>query len=129
MSLSITALYAGVLGLVFLALSANVIRVRRADKVNLGHEGNVRLERAVRGHANFAEYVPLVLLLMGIAELGDTPFWRLHLLGGLLLTGRLLHAYCFTMTERHFPSRFGGMLLTFIALVAGSVECLRVVLG
>ena len=125
MSLSITALYAGVLGLLFFALSANVIRIRRADKVSLGHEGNVALERAVRGHANFAEYVPLVLLLMGIAELGDTPLWRLHLLGGLLLTGRLLHAYCFALTESHFPTRFGGMLLTFIALVAGSVECLR----
>lgn len=125
MSLSITALYAGGLGLVFLALSANVIRVRRADNVSLGHEGNLRLERAVRGHANFSEYVPFILLLMGVAELSDTPAWRLHLLGGVLLTGRLLHAYCFALTKGHFPTRFAGMALTFAALVAGSVECLR----
>ena len=125
MSLPTTAVYGGMLGLLFLMLSLNVIRIRRAVGANLGHDGNPRLQRAVRGHANFSEYVPLVLLLMGIAELSDTPVWRLHVLGGTLLLGRLLHAYCFALTEGHFPSRFGGMALTFAALVIGVVEAFR----
>ena len=48
--------------------------------------------------ANFAEYAPFVLLLMGIAKLSGTPAWRLHVIGGLLLAGRLLHVYCFACT-------------------------------
>ena len=124
MNLAITALYAGVLGLLFLALSLNVIRMRRSEHVGLGHDGAPKLERAIRAHANFAEYAPFVLLLMGIAELSGTADWRLHLVGGLLLTGRLLHAYCFACTAGHVPSRFGGMVLTFAALLGGASQCL-----
>ena len=125
MSLAVTALYGGLLGLLFFALSINVIGKRRSEQVALGHEGKPRLERAIRAHANFAEYAPFVLLMMGLAEMSSTPAWRLHLIGSLLLAGRLLHAYCFAFTEGHFPSRVGGMVLTFAALVAGAQECLR----
>ncbi len=125
MSVATTALYAGILGLLLFALSINVISKRRSENIALGHDGNTRLERAIRAQANFAEYVPFVLLLMGIAEMNETPVWRLHLIGGLLLTGRLLHAYCFALTESHFPSRFAGMVLTFAALAGGAGECLR----
>ena len=76
--------------------------------------------------ANFAEYAPFVLLLMEIAKLSGTPAWRLHVIGGLLLAGRMLHVYCFACTKGHVPSRFGGMVLSFAALLGGAVLCLRV---
>ena len=66
MSLAVTALYAGLLGLLFFALSINVIGKRRSEHVALGHDGKPRLERAIRAHANFAEYAPFVLLMMGL---------------------------------------------------------------
>ena len=73
---------------------------------------------------NFAEYVPMILLLMGFAELGQSPDWRIHFVGIALLAGRLLHGYCFIFTESNSPSRAGGMILTFIALIAGALSCL-----
>lgn len=122
--LTITALYAGLLGLLFLGLSIVVIRRRGSEEVGLGSGGKVPLERAIRGHGNFAEYVPLVLILISIMELNQIAVWLLHLTGGLLLLGRLMHGYCFAFTESLVPARVGGALLTFVALVIGSVSCL-----
>ena len=80
---------------------------------------------AIRAQANFAEYVPLVLFLMGIAELNSAAVWRLHMTGSALLAGRLLHAYCFACTDGHMPSRVASMVLTFAALLAGALGALR----
>ena len=105
-----------------------LISKRRSEGVNLGHGGKPRLERAIRAHANFAEYVPFVVMLMGIAELNDTASCRVHLLGGLLLAGRVSHAYCFVLTEGHLPTRFAGTLFTFAALIMGTMQCLQTAL-
>ena len=75
--LTITALYAGLLALLFLALSINVIRYRRGEQVSLGDGGKRKLARGIRAHGNFAEYVPLVLVLMSIAELSQAPRVRI----------------------------------------------------
>lgn len=124
--LTITALYAGLLALLFLALSINVIRYRRGEQVSLGDGGKRKLARGIRAHGNFAEYVPLVLVLMSIAELSQVPAWRIHLIGIMLVVGRLFHAYCFTFTDSHRPTRTGGIAFTFAALLGGAVNCLWV---
>jgi hypothetical protein len=61
--------YAAVLVFVYIALAVRMIRMRRSEKVAVGTGGNARLERAMRVHANFAEYVPLALLLITFLEL------------------------------------------------------------
>lgn len=127
--LTITALYAGLLALLFFGLSVVVIRRRGSEKVSLGGGGKAPLERAIRGHANFAEYVPLILILMGIMELSEVAAWRLHLMGGLLLVGRLMHGYCFAFTESLPFARTGGVLLTFLALAIGSLSCLWIAIS
>ena len=68
MTLRVVPLYAAMLALLFVLLSVNVIRARRSHRVTLGVAGNVDLERQVRVHANFAEYVPLTLLLLAMAR-------------------------------------------------------------
>ena len=122
--LTITALYAGLLALLFFGLSVVVIRRRGSERISLGDGGKSHLQRAIRGHGNFAEYVPLILILLSIMELSEVAAWRLHLMGGLLLAGRLLHGYCFAFTESNLPARVGGMALTFTALVMGALSCL-----
>ncbi len=79
--LAVTGLYAGLLALLFLALSVAVIHGRREAKVGFGDGGNTMLARRIRGHGNFAEYVPMVLILMAIAELNQDPDWRIHIVG------------------------------------------------
>ena len=55
---------------------------------------------------NFAEYVPLILLMMGLLELSHYPAYLLHGLGIVLVAGRLLHGYALSFTEKFFLGRF-----------------------
>ena len=68
-------------------------RARRNAKVAIGTKGNTHLERKIRVHANFAEYVPLALLLATFIEMQGRPAWFIHLLCLALVAGRVVHAY------------------------------------
>ncbi|HEY1856635.1 MAPEG family protein [Acidocella sp.] len=72
MSIPITLGAAGVLELIYGVLTCRVFVVRFRSRIMLGDgsgSGGEKLLIAVRTHANFAEYVPLILLLLGAAEL------------------------------------------------------------
>ncbi len=71
--MTITPIYAGLLTLLFVALSVRVIGGRRMAGVGLGDGGNRLLLRKTRAHGNFAEYVPFALILMALAELQPAP--------------------------------------------------------
>ncbi len=120
----ITALYAGLLAPIFVFLSIRVIAVRRADRVAVGDGGNRLLLRRMRVQANFAEYVPLALLLMALAEGLATPFWLIHALGLALLVGRIVHAVGMSRETENFQFRVVGMVSTFTVLVAGAAACI-----
>jgi uncharacterized membrane protein YecN with MAPEG domain len=90
----------------------------------LGDGGDTMMLRRIRGHANFAEYVPLILLMMGLLEIGGQAKWSIHALGGMLLIGRLLHGYAFAFTPSFVFGRSAGIALTFLSLLGGGVLCL-----
>jgi uncharacterized membrane protein YecN with MAPEG domain len=119
----VTPLYAGLLALFFFALSLRVIGYRRGG-ISLGDGGKPEITRAIRGHANFAEYVPLALLLLALLELSRISIYVLHALGLALLVARVLHGYALSYT-RSFPfGRVWGTGLTLLVLVCESVLCL-----
>lgn len=120
----ITMMYAGALAFVLLALSYRVIQARGESKVYMGDGGNALLLRRMRGHANFAEYVPFALLLMAMLESRGVPAWQMHALGASLLTGRLLHAYTFGFSTHFMPGRFGGTVLTWGVIGIAGLLCL-----
>lgn len=123
--MTVTPFYAGALGLWFLALSIRVVMGRLGPNgPGLGDGGNPLMMRRIRGHANFAEYVPLILVLMGLLELGGTARWLLHAIGAALLLGRLLHGYAFGFTKEFVFGRTAGMVLTFASLLAAGGLCL-----
>src|SRR3954466_195242 len=66
-SMIVTPFYTGLLALIFFVLSMRVVQVR--GKVSLGDGGDPTVLRRMRGQANFAEYVPLILLMMAFLEL------------------------------------------------------------
>lgn len=121
----VTPLYAGALALWFLVLSLRVVFGRAGPgKPSLGDGGDPAMLRRIRGHANFAEYVPLILVLMGLLELAGQPRWMLHAIGAALLLGRLLHGYALSFSEDSPFGRTAGILLTFFALLAAGGLCL-----
>ncbi len=121
-----TALYGGILGLIYFVLSANVIRYRFTRRIDLGDGGYPEVNRAIRAHANFAEYVPLTLLLIGLAEALLTRQSVIHLLGGGLVLARAAHGLgmCVTIGGRHFPGRVVGAALTMVVLFAAAVAAI-----
>lgn len=111
-----TAVLASFLALVFIKLSFDVIKLRRKNKVSLGAGGGDELDRAIRAHGNFAEYVPLGLFLLGALELNGAPLALVALLGALLVLGRYFHAKGINEPPPQFANRVRGMKLTFAAL-------------
>ena len=121
MVISVTPIYAGLFALFFVFLSTRVIGMRRAAQVGLGDGGNRLLLRRLRAHGNFAEYVPFVLVLMALAELQGAPAWTLHVIGAMLVAGRVLHAYGVSREPERYGFRVTGMSLTFAALITGGL--------
>ncbi|MFD2166396.1 MAPEG family protein [Thalassotalea euphylliae] len=116
-SIEITALYASILAILFVALAFNVIRFRFKYKVGLGAGEHSELDKAIRIHGNFAEYMPLAMLLMAGAELSNVDDAWLHIAGITFVVGRLLHTVGLTKTKGTSMPRFIGMISTFICML------------
>jgi uncharacterized protein len=119
--MQIVAIYAAVLTLLFVGLSMRTIALRGRVRVTLGDGGDERLRRAIRVHSNFAEYVPLGLLLIGFVEAGGARAWSVHGLGLCLLLGRVLHAYGVSQVGERLLPRMIGMVLTFASLTTSAL--------
>jgi uncharacterized protein len=120
----ITAFYASLLTFLFIALSVRIIRQREALKLPSGDGGHSDLLYKIRSHANFAEYVPLALVLMALAENFRTSIYLLHVAGIVLLIGRLSHAYGLAQKPEPLQFRIIGMMSTFTALGLLAILCL-----
>lgn len=116
-----TLLIAGLHGLLLLALLLPIVRLRRGRRVGLGDGGDRELLRRIRVHANFVEYVPMLLVLLALLELGGLDRRLVLALGGLLLLARLAHAHGLGRSEGYSAGRYWGTLLTWIVLLLGSL--------
>ena len=122
-----TAFYAGLLALVYLGLSGWVVASRVSGNVLLGDAGDDTMLRRVRAHANFSEYVPLVLILVGLLEAGGGAHGLVQGLLIALLVGRILHPigmFAPPNSPRQFACRGGGILLTLAALGIAAIALL-----
>lgn len=122
--MTIVPLYAGILGLLYLYLAANVIRIRRADSISLGDGGNALLERRIRAHGNFAEYAPIALVMIALAEAGGSPPLLIHGLGIALVIGRAMHALALSSLTLRPAARVGGMVLTLTVIGIAAATCI-----
>jgi uncharacterized membrane protein YecN with MAPEG domain len=109
--LPVTALFASVFTFFFIRLAFNVIKLRQSNRVALGTGGFDDLESAIRAHGNFAEYVPLGLILLGLLEANDGHQGLVAALGVTLLIGRLFHAQ--GLKTGNLKKRVRGIKLTF----------------
>ncbi len=116
--LLVTSLIAVALTIVFIKLSFNVISLRRKNKVGLGNGGHEDLERAIRAQGNFAEYVPIGIILIACLELNGAPWWLVLAPGIFMIIGRLIHARGINTPPPDFSLRVLGVKFTFSTLIA-----------
>jgi uncharacterized membrane protein YecN with MAPEG domain len=124
---SITGFYLGLLALIYAALALDVARLRRGNRVLFGDGENVRLRSAIRAHANFVEYVPIIALLVAMLEMSGSSATRVHVLMGALLVARLLHPlgmYSRPGTWQFSAGRVGGIMITITVLIAAALSVL-----
>jgi len=117
----VTTLYAGLLGLLYLALAYLVVRGRQRHRINLGIGAEGQIERQVRVHANFAEYAPIFLILLLLAELAAAPSWLLHGAGAGFVIARLGHALGLSSTSGVSQGRSVGTALTWLLILVLSI--------
>lgn len=110
-------MYAALLGFLFFYLSIRTIGLRRRLKIGIGAKENDEMIRGMRVHSNFAEYVPITLLLIYFVEIQGGHQLLIHALGALLLVGRSIHAYGVSQINEKFVFRVSGMVMTFTALL------------
>jgi len=128
MSLQITAVYSALLGLLFIFLSAQVSKHRLRAHVSMGDGNNPALGQAIRSHGNFAEYVPLALILIGLTEAQGAAALVVQGLGGGLLLGRVLHAWGMSQPNAVNSARKFGIVLTWLSIIVAAIYLLIAVL-
>ncbi len=72
-------------------LTMRIGQVRHKAGVSIGDGGNEVLTRRMRAQLNFAEQVPLTLILIGVIELAGKGGAWLAPLGAVFMLGRIAH--------------------------------------
>jgi uncharacterized protein len=119
-TMKLLPLYAALLALVFVFLSVRTLMLRKKFQIGVGSSGNEQLLRASRVHSNFAEYVPITLLLIYFAEMQGASTHFVHFTGISLLLGRVLHAYGVSQVKEQLVFRIAGMSLTLTSLLVAT---------
>jgi len=125
--LTIVPIYAALLAVAYVVLAGRVVAVRRTARVSLGSGGDTDLERRIRVHGNFAEYVPLALIVLAFVEMQGAPGWYVHVLSGVLVAARAAHAY--GLSTGTLRLRVLGVTGTFAVLLGAAFSLLRHVIG
>lgn len=134
----VTLAAASLLTLMFAALTARVFQARVKSKISMGvgnqttigmgeEENGSPLLIASRTHANFAEFVPLSLLLLGFIETSGGKHMVVIALAAVLIVARLAHAIGLARKSPN-PFRMAGAVLQLLWLLAAGIYGLVLIL-
>ena len=116
MILPISLTIAAAAVLLHIWLSARVSQLRRQFRISIGDGDNLALKTRMRAHGNFAENMPIFLVLLALIEHAVGSDLWLWIAAMLFVLARLLHAFGM---ERPSPSRLRvvGIALSFLLLL------------
>lgn len=125
MILPITLTIAGASALISIWLGLRVSQLRIRHKIMVGDAADERVVRRMRAHANFAEYTPIFLILLGLVELAHGSETWLWIVAILFVLARLAHPFGM---DRPAPNamRMGGALLTWLILLGLAAYALAI---
>ena len=129
-SIPLTSLFASIFTIIYLFLSFRIGYFRGSPVMKLIFKmdktvSDVKLERNIRAHGNFSEYVPLFIILLFIFENINLASYNYLLIICLIFSyGRIAHALCFAFYEHNPFLRISGMLCTYLGLSILSIQLL-----
>jgi uncharacterized membrane protein YecN with MAPEG domain len=118
MILPITLTIAGAAALLNIWLARRVGQIRMSNKISIGDGGNEALTARMRAQANFVEYTPFFLILLGLIELAIGSRTWLWVVAVIYILGRIAHG--FGMGRAHpdpLRLRMIGIIVTFLVLL------------
>lgn len=116
----ITALYAGLLGLLAILLANQVLYGR----LRTGRIADWKPDTLLRVQANFVEQVPMALIVLLVLELQGVQPMLIHTFGGLLVLLRLAHAWGLSRNPGATYPRLIGAQGTFLLVSIMSVAAI-----
>ena len=129
-NIPLTSLFASLFTIFYLFLSFRIGYLRGSPVMKLIFKMDnkvpaIKLDRNVRAHGNFSEYVPLFLILLYISEsVGLVSFNYLLIICLVFCYGRVAHAICFAFYDHNPFLRISGMLCTYLSLALLSIQLL-----
>ena len=120
-SLPITTLLTCGLAFLLLALSWTVIKGRRSLSLSTGDGGDSMMERRIRAQGNLAEYAPIFVILIALAELQGGNAVVVSILASVFFVGRLALLNDSAITEKNMKLRVRGMMATLFGISATSL--------
>ena len=109
MILPIALTTAGAAALLNFWLSFRIATLRSSENIWIGDGGNAKLTARMRAQLNFAEYAPLVLILIALVEWAKGSHLWLEIVAAIFIVGRVCHAFGM---DGWGPGRMIGMACT-----------------
>ena len=132
MTLTILPIFLGIFTFfyLFLALRIGYLRGSPVMKVFFKMDKPISdetLNRNVRAHGNFSEYVPIFSILLLALEIENSTAINYLIVATLIFAyGRLAHGICFAFFEFNPFLRITGMFGTYIGLVLLSYQAIAI---
>ena len=127
MILPITLTIAGAAALLNIWLARRVGQMRLTHKVSIGDGGNEALIARMRAQANFIEYTPFVLILIGLIELAEGSRLWLWIVGAVYILARIAHGFGMDR-PRSDPLRLRTIGIAVTALILFGLAVYAIVL-
>lgn len=128
MILPVTMTFAGVAAILNFWLALRVGQARHREGVSVGDGGNDFVIRRMRAHANYVEFTPFVLILLGVTELGQAgsaaPMW-LWVVASVYFLGRIGHGLGMDGGALG-KGRSIGTVTTMVTLIGLGLYCIAV---
>tara|TARA_B110000305_G_C18822366_1_gene351978 strand:- start:67 stop:495 length:429 start_codon:yes stop_codon:yes gene_type:complete len=130
MNLTLLPIFLGFYTIFYILLAMRIGYMRGSPVMQLffkmdGEITEKKLNRNIRAHGNFSEYVPLFfILLLTLEIISNTSFAYLLAACVIFTYGRLAHAVCFAFYDYSPFLRISGMVATYIGLVMLAIQCL-----
>ena len=126
-NIPLTSLFASLFTIFYLFLSFRIGYLRGSPVMKLIFTMDkkvpaMKLDRNVRAHGNFSEYVPLFLILLySFESINLISFNYLLIICLVFSYGRVAHAICFAFYDHNPFLRISGMVSTYLGLALLSI--------